>query len=96
MDSSNVKIVLPVLIVQESYVSSEVTAPCLVDTFGTLKRKQQLDPKVYYTFPLILDVFEVATLKPSLVQNKVSFIDCLMERVRAGGSGSLSFRDFLR
>jgi hypothetical protein len=94
MDSSNVSVVVPVLIVQESYISSEITAPYLVDIFGSLKRKQHLDTRVYYTFPLILDVSEIETIKPYVLKKKVSFIDCLMERVRMGGSGSLSLRDF--
>src|SRR5712692_1262068 len=64
LDSSGVKIVVPVLIVQESFVSSEVTVPYLVDIFGTLKRKQQLDQSVVYTFPIILDVSELESLKP--------------------------------
>jgi hypothetical protein len=94
LDSADVRVVVPVLIVQESYISSEVTAPYLVDLFGALKRKQQLDPRVYYSFPLVLDVSEIEALKPYVSKKKVSFVDCIMERVRMGASGFLSFRDF--
>jgi hypothetical protein len=96
LDSSEVRIVGPVLIVQESFVSSEVTVPYLVDIFGTLKRKQQLDQRVVYTFPIILDVSELESLKPYVTGKKLSMIGCLMERVRIGANGFLSFRDFFR
>ncbi len=96
MDSSEVKIVVPVLIVQESFVSSEVTAPYLVDIFGTLKRKLHLNQSVVYTFPIILDMSELESLKPYVTGKKLLMVECLMERVRIGTSGFLSFRDFFR
>jgi hypothetical protein len=96
LDSSKVKIVIPVLVVQESFVSSEVTVPYLIDIFGSLKRKQQLDPAVFYTFPIVLDVSELETLKPYVVGKKVRIVECLMERVHMGTTGFLSFRDFFR
>jgi hypothetical protein len=96
LDSSEVRIVLPVMIVQESFVSSEVTVPYLVDLFGNLKRKHQLDQSVVYTFPIILDVSEMESLKPYLTGKKVSMVECLMERIRIGTNGFLSFRDFFR
>jgi hypothetical protein len=94
VDTSEVEVVIPILIVQEAFVSSEITASYLVDVFGTLKRKHRLDTRVDYTFLLVLDVSEVEMLKPFLIAGKVSLLDCLMERVRMGGSGFLSFRDF--
>ena len=96
LDSSEVKIVVPVLIVQEPFVSSEVTVPYLVDIFGNLKRKQQLDQRVVYTFPIILDVSELESLKPYVTGKRLSMVECLMERVRIGTNGFLSFRDFFR
>ncbi len=96
LESSEVKIVVPVLIVQEPFVSSEVTVPYLLDTFGTLKRKQSLDPRVIYTFPIILDVSELESLKPYVIAKKLSVVECPMERVHIGMNGFLSFRDFFR
>jgi hypothetical protein len=96
MDSSGVRIVVPVLIVQESFVSSEVTVPYLVEVFGKLRRKQHLDSRVIYTFPIILDVSEVESLKPYIVGKKISIVGCLMERIHLGATGFLSFRDFFR
>ena len=95
-DTSSVRVVIPVLVVQESFVSSELTASYLVDVFGTLKRKERLDPSITCTFPVVMDVSEVEALKPFLAAGKVSLIDCLMERVRMGSGGLLSFRDFFR
>jgi hypothetical protein len=95
-DTSSVRVVIPVLVVQESFVSSELTASYLVDVFGTLKRKERLDPSITCTFPVVMDVSEVEALRPFLAEGKVSLIDCLMERVRMGSGGLLSFRDFFR
>jgi hypothetical protein len=96
IDLSGVKVVVPMLIVQEPFISSEITAPYLVEAFGNLKRKQELDPKITCTFPLILDVSEIENLKPYLSSGKILFVDCIIERIRVGGSGFLSFGDFLR
>lgn len=96
IDPSNAKIVIPVLIVQESFISSEITAPYLADEFASMKHKLELDDGVYFCFPLIIDVSEFETLKPYLTTGKISFIDCLMERVKIGGSSILSFRDYFR
>ena len=70
--------------------------PYLADVFGTLKRKQHLDPRVIYTFPLVLDVSEVEALKPYLEKKRVLLVECLMGRIGKGAFGFLSFRDFLR
>jgi hypothetical protein len=96
IDHSGVKVVVPLLIVQEPFISSEVTTPYLVDIFGTLKRKQQLNPKVTCTIPLVMDISEIESLSPYLVSGKISFIDCIMKRVHLGGTRFLSFGDFLR
>jgi hypothetical protein len=96
IDCSGVRIVVPIMIVQESFISSEITTPYLVEVFQTLKHKQSIDPKINCTFPLILDVSEIENLKPYLSSGKISFIDCIMERIRLGGSRFLSFSDFLR
>jgi hypothetical protein len=96
IDHSGVKVVVPLLVVQEPFISSEITTPYLVDVFGTLKRKQHLDPKVTCTIPLVLDISEIESLGPYLLSGKISFIDCIMERVRIGATGFLSFGDFLR
>lgn len=94
-DSSHVEVVLPMLIVQEGFVSSEMTAHYLAYLFGKLKRKHELARNIVCTFPIILDVSELESLKPYLQQGRVSLVECLMARVRMGESRFLSFRDFL-
>ena len=96
IDCSGVRVVVPIMIVQEPFISSEITAPYLVEVFQTLKHKQQIDPRIDCTFPLILDVSEIENLKPYLSSGKISFVDCIMERIRMGGTRFLSFSDFLR
>ncbi|MGC1619592.1 MAG: hypothetical protein WA765_13970 [Candidatus Acidiferrum sp.] len=95
LDTSGVEVVIPVLVVQDSFVSSEITASYLADVFGTLERKEGLNPAITCTFPLVLDVSDIETLKPFLAAEKISLTDCLMERARMG-TGVLSFRDFFR
>ena len=84
------------LITQESFASSEIVSPYLASVFGTLKRKQEINTTINYTPPLILDVSDVEHLKPYLEAGKVSFIDCIMERVRRGSGKFLSFGDYFR
>ncbi len=96
IDSSHATVVVPVLITQEPFVSSELTGPYLADVFGSLKHKQDLDRKINCTPPLILDVSEIERLKPYLSAGKISLIDCIMERVRIGTPSLLSFGEFFR
>jgi hypothetical protein len=96
ISTAKIKFVIPVLVVQDAFVSSEVTVPYLVDVFGTLKRKKSIRRGVICTFPLVLDVSEVETIRPFLASGKLSLADCLMERIKIGTNGFLSFRDFFR
>jgi len=43
LSAAGVRVVIPVLIVQDAFVSSELTSSYLVDAFETLKRKHRLD-----------------------------------------------------
>ena len=95
LDTSNTRIVIPVLIVQDSFVSSELTASYLADVFGALLNRERIDPKVACTFPLVLDVSDLEALRPFLAAGEISFGDCLRDRARLG-SGVLPFRDFFQ
>ena len=92
LDISSVRVVIPVLVVQDSFASSEVTASYLADVFGALMSNERLAPKVACAFPIVLDVSDVEAVRPFLTAG-VSFADCLLERANLG-SGVLSFRDF--
>jgi hypothetical protein len=96
LDQSSVKVVIPVLVVQEPFISSEITSTLLVDVFGSLKRKQRLDPRITCTIPLVIDISEIEGIKPHLAGGTIHFAECVMERVKLGGSGFLSFGDFMR
>jgi len=95
LDTSNTEIVIPVLIVQDSFVSSELTASYLADVFASLLNRERIDPKVACTFPLVLDVSDLEALRPFLAAGEISFCDVLRDRVRLG-SGVLPFRDFFQ
>ena len=92
LDTSNTRIVIPVLIVQDSFVSSELTASYLADVFGALLNRERIDHKVVCTFPLVLDVSDLEALRPFLAVGEISFGDCLRDRACLG-SGVLPFRD---
>lgn len=96
IDDSTVRTVIPVLIVQDSFVSSEITSSYLMDIFGELKRKCALRVGIYCTFPIVIEIAELEALKPFLAAGTISFPECLMERIRFGSSRFLSFRDFFR
>jgi hypothetical protein len=96
INSSSVTVVVPMFITQEPFVSSEVIGPYLAEVFGSLRRKQQLDRTINCTPPLVVDVSEIEHLKPYLLTGRISFIECIMERVRLGSSRLLSFGDFFR
>jgi hypothetical protein len=96
VDTSKIAVVIPILVVQENFVSSEITHPFLYDVFGSLKRMQSLERRINVVGPLVLDVGDIEMLKPYIQSGKVAFRDCMMERISFGGSKHLSFHDFLR
>ena len=93
VDTSGVKVVIPALVVQESFVSSEITASYLADVFEKLR--PSVEPNITCTLPLVIDVSDVEVLRPFLLAQKVRFTECLLDRARMG-AGFLSFRDYFR
>ena len=96
IDLTDIKTVIPVMIVQEFFASFEIILPNLMNSFGRLKRKERLDRGIFVGFPIILDVSEVEEIRPYLASGKVSFVDCLLRRLQFGSSATLSFGDFFR
>jgi hypothetical protein len=94
LDTSSVRTVVPILIVQESFVSSELTASYLAEVFGNLKRREQLQRNLICTFPLVLDISDIEAMKLYLKHGAVNFTECLMSRISFGSSRAFSFRDF--
>ncbi len=94
LDTSGVKIVIPVLVVQDAFVGSVITASYLAGVFEALRRKKHLDPGLNCTSLLVIEISDIEILKPFLLTRKITLSECLMERSRMAGVGLLSFRDF--
>ncbi|MGB7284507.1 MAG: hypothetical protein WBE13_19740 [Candidatus Acidiferrum sp.] len=96
LDTSAIKIVIPVLVVQDSFVGSEITASYLADVFETLRCKERLNPSITCTSMQVMDISDIEILRPFLLVRKISLTQCLLERARMDGVGLRSFRDFFR
>jgi hypothetical protein len=96
IDTTNARVVVPILIVQEPFVSSEIIHPFLHDIFGSLKRTKNLDRRVTIVGPLIFNISDIEMMRPYLRSGKISFCDCMMARVSLGAAKHLSFHDFFR
>jgi hypothetical protein len=96
LDTSRIETIIPVLIVQDSFVSSEITASLLTEIFATMKEKVALDRSICCTPLLVMDISDIEMLKPFLIQQTVSLVDCLTERATMEVGRFLSFRDFFR
>lgn len=96
VDTSKVNVVVPILVVQDFFVGSEIVHPFLWEVFGSLKRTQSLERRIMIVGPLVLSVGDVEMLRPYLKSAKMSFRECMMARVRLGGMRHISFHDFFR
>jgi len=68
----------------------------LYEVFGSLKRVQNLERRIIVVGPLVLNVGDVEMLRPYLKSGKLSFRECMMERVSLGGMKHIAFHDFFR
>lgn len=96
VDSNRASVVVPVLIVQDTFVSSEIVHPFLYEVFGSLKRKQDFDRRITVVGPVTLSIGDVEMLRPYLKNGKISFRECIMSRISLGLMKHLSFHDFFR
>lgn len=96
VDTNKCTVVVPILIVQDTFVGSEIVHPFLYEVFGSLKRMQQFERRITIVGPLVLGVGDVEMLRPYLKHGKISFRECMMERVSLGGKKHISFHDFFR
>jgi hypothetical protein len=96
IDTLNTKLVIPVLVVQDSFISSEMTASFLADIFAAMMQKLKLDPSVGCTALVVLDISDVELFKPYVTKGTVSLVDCLIAFVRLRGDKLLPFRDFFQ
>lgn len=84
LDSAKVKVVVPIMVVQESFVSSPLISTYLAGEFRSAMRKQQPLSSVSVGSLQILDVADLETIRPYLRSRQCTFRECLMERVRMG------------
>jgi hypothetical protein len=84
LDSSKAAIIVPVMVVQEPFVSSPITSMYLCGEFRHELRAQQLLRRVSCTGLQILDVGDIEMIRPYVRSGQCTFRDCLMERARMG------------
>jgi hypothetical protein len=93
IDSSGVSIIVPVMVVQEPFVSSELTSRYLCDEFRFHLRKERLRKDVVCTGLQVLDVEDIENIRAYISSGQCSFSDCLMGHARLGDRAG-SFRDY--
>jgi len=99
IDLSQIDIVVPVLVVQDNFVSSFLTVPWLAKSFRDSMRKKTLNHKVVLTSLLVLHVEDVENLHTYVKAGDFSLGECL---IQAGMKGDprpgrlFAFADLLR
>lgn len=96
VDTIAATVVVPILVVQDTFVASEIAHPFLYEVFGSLKRMQTLERRITIVGPLVLSVGDVESVRPYLRSGKISFRECMMGRVSLGGMKHIAFHDFFR
>jgi hypothetical protein len=81
-DLTKIKIVVPVLVVQDGFVSSLLSAPWLVKSFRDLMRKSTLN--VVWPSLLVLHVEDVEKLSIYVKSRAVSLSECLLAASKLG------------
>jgi hypothetical protein len=84
VNCSLARTVVPVMIVQEPFVSSQLTSTYLCGEFRWALRLQDIAKHVICTGLQILDVSEIEAFRPYVRSGQCSFADCLMGRARLG------------
>jgi len=84
VDSSTATLIVPVMVVQEPFVSSHITSIYLRGEFRSALRLQDVSKRVLCTGLQILDVGEIEGLRPYLRSGQCTFGDCLMGWARLG------------
>ena len=96
LDLRNSKIVVPVLVVQEKFVSSPFTSYFLAHSFRSELRKQRLagDINCQCQRLIVMDAYDVEALKACNSRGNFSLADCLFSRT-FHGDVVLDFHAFL-
>lgn len=100
IDLSPVDIIVPVLVVQDNFVSSMFTVPWLAKSFRDLVRKKSINPKVVWTSLLVLHVEDVESIQTYIKTGDFSVGECLLYSGKCGdpgsGQGLFEFSDLFR
>src|ERR1700722_6782745 len=99
VDISTIDIVIPVLVVQETFVSSFFTLPWLAKTFRDSMRKQALDRRLVVMGLLVLHVEDVERLSSYVKAGSFTLGNCLLDAAKRGDPGPnrlFTFTDLLR
>lgn len=96
LDLTNAEIIVPVLVVQEKFVSSPLTAYFLADSFRSELRKQRLtrDINCQCQGLLVMDAYDVEALRVCNSNSAFDLLNCIFERSRHGDA-VYDFQDFL-
>jgi hypothetical protein len=100
IDLSPVDIVVPVLVIQDNFVSSMFTVPWLARSFRDSMRKKSINHKVVWTSLLVLHVEDVESIQTYIKNGDFSVGECLLYAGKCGdpgsGQGLFEFSDLFR
>jgi hypothetical protein len=96
LDLANAHVIVPVLVVQEKFVSSPLTAYFLADSFRSVLRKQRLtrDIDCQCQGLIVMDAYDVEALRVCNSNSAFDLLECILERSRLGDQ-VYEFHDFL-
>jgi hypothetical protein len=96
LDLTNAQVIVPVLVVQEKFVSSPLTAYFLAHSFRSELRKQRLtrDIDCQCQGLLVMDAYDVEALRVCNSNSAFNLLNCIFERSRHGDV-VYDFHDFL-
>ncbi len=100
IDLALIDIIVPVLVVQDNFVSSMFTVPWLAKSFRDLMRKKSIDRRVVWTSLLVLHVADVESIQTYIKAGNFSVGECLLYAGKCGDPGSaqrlFEFSDLFR
>jgi hypothetical protein len=96
LDLTKVQVIVPVLVVQERFVSSPLTAYFLADSFRSELRKQRLTQEIDCQCQglMVIDPYDVEALRVCNSNSAFDLLNCIFERSRHGDV-VYDFHDFL-
>lgn len=96
LDLTKTRVVVPVLVVQEKFVSSPLTAYFLADSFRSALRKQRLarDIDCQCQGLIVMDAYDVEALRVCNANPAFDLLSCIFDRSRHGDQ-VYDFHDFL-